>query len=103
MSMRQLKRSVARYRMELCGYECINKKQYRETKKNKKGEERTFLKSAFALNWRKMLDPNSKQYKSFVRTKKRLDAALIQRDRIAQLAQVGKKAMKKNGTVRIGG
>lgn len=103
MSMRKWKRGIARYRMELCGYDRINKKRFRESKKNKKGEERTYLKSAFALNWRKILDPESKQYKSFIRMKKRLDAAYIQRDRIAQLANAGKKAMRKNGAVRVGG
>ncbi len=66
MSMRSLCRAVARYRMKVCGYERLNKKMFQ-----KKEDKKALYHSCFAVNWRKFLDPSSKQYQSFQRVLKR--------------------------------
>jgi len=67
MSMRKWKRGVAKHRMELCGYDHMNRKTHRQVKTNKKGEERTYYKSAFAIRWRDILKPGTPAYKEYAR------------------------------------
>lgn len=70
MSMRKWERNVAKHRMELMGYDCINKKQYKASKINKKGEERTYLKSAFALNWRNLVNAGNKLHDRYLKVRR---------------------------------
>ena len=59
--MRSLKRSIARARMEQAGVSRINKRRIWDEKAGAKHE--GGFRSYFAMNWRKYLDPKSKEYK----------------------------------------
>ena len=56
--------------MELMGYDRINKKQYKATKTNKKGEERTYMKSAFAINWKSLVNAGNKLHDRYLKVRK---------------------------------
>lgn len=62
--MRELKRSIARYLMQLQGIERINKKQYRVADGN--GADTGKRTSYFALHWKEYLDPSNKLHKRAV-------------------------------------
>ena len=61
MSTRQIKRSIARYLMEMHGITQINKKQFTQPAKQLNPRQRNDGKkvSFFALHWRDYLDPTS--------------------------------------------
>ena len=61
MGMRQLARSVARYRMKTAGAEQINKKKFIDKDPNSKKK-----RSYFSLSWRKYLDPTSREFAWFM-------------------------------------
>ena len=64
MSLRSLKRSIARNRMKQAGVERINKKRIWKdnTRKTRNGWVGGYV-SYFAANWRKYLDPTTAEYK----------------------------------------
>ena len=62
MGMRQLARSVARYRMQTAGAEQINKRKFTD-KNDKKSKRRSY----FSLSWRKYLDPKSREFAWFMK------------------------------------
>lgn len=62
MGMRQLARSVARYRMKTAGAEQINKKKFIDKDPNSKKK-----RSYFSLSWRKYLDPKSREFAWFMK------------------------------------
>lgn len=55
--MRKYLRAIARHRMDLCGYEHINKKRHDE-----KGKP---VPSIFAQTWRKILTPGTPHYDQY--------------------------------------
>ena len=59
--MRSLRRSIARARMEQAGVSRINKRRIWDDKAGSKHE--GGFRSYFAMNWRKYLDPKTKEYK----------------------------------------
>ncbi len=64
MSLRTLKRNIARNRMKQAGVERINKKRiwkndFRKTRNGWTGGNASY----FAINWRKWLDPTTAEYK----------------------------------------
>ena len=67
--MRSLRRSIARARMEQAGVSRINKRRIWDDKVRKektgpnKGAWIGEYRSYFAMNWRKYLDPKTKEYK----------------------------------------
>ena len=80
MSMRTIRRSIARYRMRECGYERMNKARFKDGPRDRKGEilpGKAVTRSAF-------LNPASREYQSWVRVMKRKEnnrrkqAALMQ-------------------------
>ena len=87
MSMRTIRRSVARYRMKECGYERMNKARFTDGPRDKGGKiipGKATTRSAFAIHWKAFLNPASKEYQSWVRVMKRKEntrrkqAALMQ-------------------------
>ncbi len=82
MSLRTQKRNIARYRMQLCGYERMNKKRYLDGPRDKNGniiQGKAEIRSAFGIHWRKYLDPSSKQYKSYQRVLRRVELRRMQK------------------------
>ena len=65
MSLRALKRNIARNRMQAAGIDRINRRRVWDAKAapKKKGEVSGAFRSYFAMNWRKYLDPTTPQYK----------------------------------------
>ena len=61
MSIRSLARSIARARMQHAGVEQMNKKRF--TDNSASGKRIKGLRSYFAMNWRKYLDPTTQEYK----------------------------------------
>lgn len=64
MSLRALKRNIARERMKKAGVERLNKRRIWKDnfRKTKNGWEGGWV-SYFAANWRKYLDPTTAEYK----------------------------------------
>ena len=74
MSLRAVKRSIARFRMKECGYERMNKARFTDGPRNKKGEimpGKAVTRSAFGIHWRAFLNPSSKEFQSWARVQKR--------------------------------
>lgn len=65
MSMRALKRNIARNRMKAAGIDRINRRRVWDgnAAPKKKGDPPGAFRSYFAMNWRKYLDPETPQYK----------------------------------------
>lgn len=87
MSMRTIRRSIARYRMRECGYERMNKARFKDGPRDRKGEilpGKAVTRSAFGIHWKAFLNPASREYQSWVRVMKRKEnnrrkqAALMQ-------------------------
>jgi len=66
--MRELKRSIARYLMQLQGIEQINKKRFMEYDENGKATGKRV--SYFSRHWREYIDPSNKLHKAAVRKMK---------------------------------
>ena len=80
MSLRSLKRSIARERMKRAGVERINKKRIWDNDAGKKHE--GGWRSYFAMNWRKYLDPTTDEYKMAVGGKTRKKKGFLRKVRV---------------------